>query len=378
MIGRMAHHAWYRRQTYCEPASGVHLGRVSLGGPWDAPGPALGAGDGSAAFLDGEIYGAPLAQAQGNLLAACTERGVPDVPDTWLAALHGLFAGVVWDAAAHRLLLVNDRFGMKPLYYAHVGRRLVFATEIKALLADCEVPREPDLQGVVSFFSYGQPFGEQTFLAAVHALPPGAVLEYLPAEDRLTQRPYVRLQPRGPEPGVQDREHIARLAESFKAAVDRRLCGARLGLSLSGGLDSRAILAVVDEKRFPITTVCLGIPGSIDQKAARCMTALTAGRHRDFVLGRAFLDRFEEHLRNLVWLGLWLRRELRPLVERVLLDSRCLDRGIFAPDTVRRTVAAHSANRANHTFVLLAMLSFELGQRMLLDGEAKQDSSHLA
>ncbi|RPH54530.1 hypothetical protein EHM82_06710, partial [bacterium] len=68
-------------------------------------------------------------------------------------------------------------------------------------------------------------------------------------------------------------------------------------------------------------------------------------------------------------LGLWLRRELRPLVEGVLLDSRCLDRGIFEPETVRRVVAAHLEHRANHTFLLLTMLVFELGQRMILEGE---------
>lgn len=72
-------------------------------------------------------------------------------------------------------------------------------------------------------------------------------------------------------------------------------------------------------------------------------------------------------------LGLWLRRELKPFVARTLLDRRCLDRGLFEPDTVRRVVAAHTSGRANHTFLIMALLIFELGQRMMLEGEERFD-----
>lgn len=592
MIERMAHHPWYQRQTFLEPVRGIALGRVSLGGGGDAAGPALAAGSRSAAFLDGEIYGIGPAQAQASLLDACAAGAAPD---RWLASLHGLFASVVWDAPGDRLLLVNDRFGMKPLYYAHGEGRFAFASEIKALLLDPTVSRTPDLQGMASFFRFGQLLGERTFFASVRALPPGVVLEYRPVEDRLTERRYVELRTREPEAGVPDREYLVRLGEAFKAAVDRRLAGeARMGLSLSGGLDSRTILAVVNEERFPVTTVCLGLPGSIDQRMARRMSRITASRYCSFAIDGRFFDRYEEHLSRSVWLtdghhrtpalaqpalekyrelgievllrghggellhmrkayglsldaellavrgeaeletclrrrlgagmldgvdgpllkgmsreeldtapfaalrslldelreveplvihrvwrlllrqwlrritamsmleygsllrvrlpyldndlveevlacppalklddtvqahilarhrpaflsianantgtrigagplrrklaavqrrvfaklgvpgyqpyerlGLWLRRELRPVAERILLADRCLDRGIFEPDTVRRILSAHAENRRNHTFVILAMMCFEVGQRMILDGERRRFS----
>src|SRR6478735_10395280 len=69
-------------------------------------------------------------------------------------------------------------------------------------------------------------------------------------------------------------------------------------------------------------------------------------------------------------LGLWLRRDLRPLVEGLLLDDRCLSRGVFAADTVQSAVANHFAVRHNHTYLLLAMMIFELGQREFVDGDA--------
>jgi len=68
-------------------------------------------------------------------------------------------------------------------------------------------------------------------------------------------------------------------------------------------------------------------------------------------------------------LGLWLRRELRPFVERVLLGDAFLGRGLFRPDAVKRVIAEHVADSANHTFLLMSLLIFELGQQMLSDPE---------
>jgi asparagine synthase (glutamine-hydrolysing) len=68
-------------------------------------------------------------------------------------------------------------------------------------------------------------------------------------------------------------------------------------------------------------------------------------------------------------LGLWLRRELRPLVQNVLLGETCLQRGVFEPDTVRRVVQQHVSGTSNHTYLLMAMMIFELGQQEFIDGE---------
>ena len=68
-------------------------------------------------------------------------------------------------------------------------------------------------------------------------------------------------------------------------------------------------------------------------------------------------------------LGLWLRRELRPLVGELLLSDRCLDRGLFCADTVREVVRNHFEHRKNHTALVLAMMIFEAGQREFIDGD---------
>ena len=69
-------------------------------------------------------------------------------------------------------------------------------------------------------------------------------------------------------------------------------------------------------------------------------------------------------------LGLWLRRELDGLVRRLLLDQQCLERGVFNPDVVRRVIENHRQKKANHTYLMLAMMIFEAGQRKLAGGDA--------
>jgi asparagine synthase (glutamine-hydrolysing) len=77
-------------------------------------------------------------------------------------------------------------------------------------------------------------------------------------------------------------------------------------------------------------------------------------------------------------LGLWLRRDLRPVVERTLLSDRCLGRGIFNPAGVRSVVDGHLDRGRNHTYLILAMMIFELGQREFIDGDGYAHTSAAA
>ena len=72
-------------------------------------------------------------------------------------------------------------------------------------------------------------------------------------------------------------------------------------------------------------------------------------------------------------LGLWLRRELAPLVQEVLLDEACLERGILGADTVRSVVRRHLSAQRNHTYLILAMMVFETGHRVLFDDDCSSN-----
>ena len=87
------------------------------------------------------------------------------------------------------------------------------------------------------------------------------------------------------------------------------------------------------------------------------------GNFRRRVLAKLGVKGYQPYER----LGLWLRRELRPLVQSVLLGDECLSRGIFNADAVRAIVGDHLADRKNHTFLLLALMIYEIGQQEFAD-----------
>src|SRR5262249_41012447 len=121
-------------------------------------------------------------------------RGYESEGRAFFRGLHGKFVAALWDARARQLILVNDRFGMRPVYYAELPGRLLFASEIKALLADPAVSRRNHLRGVAQFFTYGQLLGEDTLLEGVRLLPAAGWLTYDPVDERLTLDRYWRIE----------------------------------------------------------------------------------------------------------------------------------------------------------------------------------------
>src|SRR5205823_4601788 len=106
------------------------------------------------------------------------------------AQLNGMFACAFWDRAASRLVLVRDRLGKKPLFYYRDAQRVLFASEIKALLAFGGVERTVSLRALHEYLTYGYIVGEQAILEGVHRVEPGeAVVVHA---GHVSRRPYRR------------------------------------------------------------------------------------------------------------------------------------------------------------------------------------------
>ncbi len=309
MARRLKHHAWYLENDHVDAPAGVGLGRVSLGFVNRAPQPAFNEDRSLLGMMEGEIYDYDerrrVLEAAGYVFdgdshAELLLHGYEQTGHAFFRGLHGCFAAALWDGKARRLVLVNDRFGMKPLYSAPLAGRFLFASEIKALLADPDLPRPVNFRGIAQFFTYGQLLGVDTMLESVRLLPPAGWLTYDARDGRLALDRYWRM---APVPGGgSETDHLDRIDDAFKRAVDRRTQGdERLGLSLSGGLDARTILGVLDAAR-PVTAVCLGMEGSMDLRSAEEMARLTRRPFHPYILNTAFLSHFEEHLRRMVHL----------------------------------------------------------------------------
>ncbi len=153
--------------------------------------------------------------------------------------LHGMFAFAIWDAKRAEVFLVRDRLGIKPLYYSIDGERLVFASQVKALLASGAVSRRMSSSGVKSFLAFGAVSDPSTILEDVSALPAGHHAVWSRSGFRVAEYWSPRM---AMERQRSDEETSSTLRQRLDTAVARHLVSdAPLGVFLSGGLDSAAI-----------------------------------------------------------------------------------------------------------------------------------------
>lgn len=165
--------------------------------------------------------------------------------DGCVGELDGMFAFGLWDRARSRLLLARDRLGIKPLYYALTDDELVFASEIKAILAAGSVRAELDREQLPEFLASGFLSGSDTLFRGVHKLLPGRTFTW-----SRTEGPRARRYWRAPGTAVDSGASLADCAEQVRsdlieAVRSHLMSDVPLGLFLSGGLDSSVLAALM-------------------------------------------------------------------------------------------------------------------------------------
>jgi asparagine synthase (glutamine-hydrolysing) len=168
----------------------------------------------------------------------------------FIERLIGMFAIAVWDRTERSLLLVRDRLGIKPLYYYIDADRLIFSSEVRAILATGLVPRRLDDDALIDYLRYQTVHTPRTIIAGVRMLPAGSKLRLAGAEPKIT-RYWTPL----PDADSGERVEIARIREALYRAVERRLVSdVPFGAFLSGGIDSSAIVAMMSEMTDKVAT----------------------------------------------------------------------------------------------------------------------------
>ncbi len=245
----------YFIDAHAAPAIGLahrRLSIIDLSHVADQP---LGNEDGSVqVLLNGEIYN--FRELRETLLPRHPFRSKGDTEvvahlyeergDDAIAALDGMFTVALWDGNRRRLLLARDPFGKKPLYYWADAARLVFASEVKALLA-AGVPAAMDDAALGEYLAFGYVPTPRTLYRGIRKLPPASLLVADSAGVHEPRRYWdLHFPPAGKAARVAPDEAAARVRELLTAAVRKRLVAdVPLGVLLSGGIDSSAVAALV-------------------------------------------------------------------------------------------------------------------------------------
>jgi asparagine synthase (glutamine-hydrolysing) len=202
-----------------------------------------------------------------------------------LRRFNGMFAFAIWDGRDETLFLARDRIGEKPLYYYLDGKRLIFASEIKAILADPTVQRALDPAGLINFLTYGHAVAPETVFQGIRKLPAGHYLVARQGQVRVAPYWDVGEEQQIPGDGPLDEEEAGNLVlQILEDSVRRRLVAdVPVGAFLSGGIDSSAVTALMARHHGgPLKTFAVGFGiGGYDElaDARRVATWLGTDHH---------------------------------------------------------------------------------------------------
>jgi asparagine synthase (glutamine-hydrolysing) len=189
-----------------------------------------------------------------------------ELGEACFAELRGMFALAIWDGRRKKLILARDRIGKKPLFYSWDGERLLFGSEIKALLAAGGLSTEMDLTALSDYFSFQYVPAPKTIYRDVRKLRPA---HYMVVEaSGIREVAYWDI--RFDEPEQQsEQEWCERFLAEYRTAIKSRLISdVPLGAFLSGGVDSSSVVALMDQVQRPVTTCSIGFTEESYDEAA--------------------------------------------------------------------------------------------------------------
>ncbi|NBX46795.1 MAG: asparagine synthase (glutamine-hydrolyzing), partial [Chloroflexi bacterium] len=254
--------------------------------------------------FNGEIYNAldlrPGLQAAGHRFRTNSDTEVilhlyEEYGDDCVDRLAGMFTFCIWDARRGRALLARDRVGKKPLFYTETVGGLLFGSELKAVLCHPDVPRDLDPTALETYLALGYALPPRTAIRAIRQVRPGHRLIWEPwSASPLRETPYWE-----PRPGTLDagarRDPVQALLHLLDDATRQRLISeVPLGAFLSGGVDSSAVVAMMQRamkssggagmgRSQPVQTFCLGFdePSWGEQQYAKQVATHLGADHRE-------------------------------------------------------------------------------------------------
>jgi len=304
MLGAIRHRGPDEFGIYRDAHAGLGNARLSILDLSSGQQP-IGNEDGTLWIVyNGEAYNyvelRPELEARGHRFSTNTDTEVilhlyEDHGPGCLTYLNGQFAMAIWDAQKRSLFLARDRMGIRPLFYTTADGQLVFASEIKALLAHPKVQAEIDPASLEQIFTFWSTLSPRTAFRGIHELPPAHFL--LAREGKLTIQSY--WEPDfAPDPGARQ-DYLDEFESLLIDATRIRLrADVPVGAYLSGGLDSSVTSAIIrkyNHNRLDTFSISFANPQFDESRFQQEMAAFLGTQHHivgctDADIGRAFPD----------------------------------------------------------------------------------------
>jgi asparagine synthase (glutamine-hydrolysing) len=316
VISRMAQRLklfpWTTVDTFSDPDNQFGLGRIGISIFNPEPQPVSNEEGTIYLLMAGELYDPHSIRSilanktqkfRDNSDAEIVLRVYQEMGPKFIASLEGIFIVAILDSTKNTLTLVNDRFGLYPCYYARNRAGFAFAPAVKPILDTGMVEKNLDLMSVAEYFRFQHLMGDKTFVEDIKLLPNAAVLSldiktgvfFIEPSWGFERLPEIRKDLTFDEAveatGFLLREAIRKRAKKGPAPI---------GVYLSGGMDSRTILGLVDRNIWPtLHAFTFGHPDSRDIALASAVARKLSAIHHPMILynGNWVKDYFDIHLR---------------------------------------------------------------------------------
>jgi asparagine synthase (glutamine-hydrolysing) len=291
----------------------VYMGWLSRQGAFNDCLPIYNAARNKVLFLSGEVFFDDRTRKKidegGPVYSSADGSGLMYLYEEWgermFPLLNGTFGGVLLDQCQKRLFLFNDRYGSERIFFHENSRGFYFSSEAKALLAILPDLREWDAEGLGQFLTSGCTLGERSLFKNIRILPAASLWEF--RGGKAVGRKHYFHWPSGPGPeGPENKEHREKLIAALELAVQRQTEGKLpFGVSLTGGLDSRMIMACLKKagREFPCYTFASMYRESFDVRIARQVAYRSGQRFVALTLDEDFLNQFLDYLGRAVYIS---------------------------------------------------------------------------
>jgi asparagine synthase (glutamine-hydrolysing) len=231
--------------------------------------------DGNVCVVIGKVYDKrELGHTTADIFLSLYKSENPDSIRDSMRQLNGSFAFAIYDENKGKMIIGNDRYGSKNVFYTINSDRLTFSSEIKSILKDPLIHPKLNVDAVGEFFTFSYLLGNKTFFEGINLLPPASILLYDSDGDKVQTRPYwdFKFYQRR-KPGESLDYYLKRFDELMERAVERRMRDKdKIGVFLSGGLDSRLIAGfakkIADRTNKELISFTFGTKGGWQEKIA--------------------------------------------------------------------------------------------------------------
>ncbi len=298
MIAAMNHDSFLVTRSWCSESQGAYVGWVARGNSVCAGMPLTSQQEDIVLVFSGEEFAEQSSEGRSHLI----ERYEQDA--SFPASLNGQFQGFVADEKRDRAMLFNDRYGMHRIYYHEAPDAFYFASEAKAILAVCPELRSIDPRGLGEFVSCGCVLENRTLFKDIHVLPPASAWIFRNGSLELRKQ-YFRPREWEEQEPLDTESYYEELRDVFSRKLPLYFDGPeRIAMSLTGGLDTRKIMAWL--KPPPDSLPCFTF-GSMyrdcrDVKVARRVAAACQQSHQVIGVGKEFLSHFPDYAERTVYL----------------------------------------------------------------------------